>query len=162
MKLLNLLIDHEVLRAEIQLEDATAENVLERAKVYFALLCAFRRQLETFAGMSVMREPGPARFAATTTDRPVDPIATAIGVVESEITRVDRLIVSFTTISAWEAAQIFNRVGYRGSTEWEAAANEVRTTIGTERIPAENAVEAAGLLLRKEYAASRRLGVATH
>jgi hypothetical protein len=73
MKLLNLLIDHEVLRAEIQLEDATAENVLERAKVYFALLCAFRRQLETFAGMSVMREPGPARFAATTKDRPVEP-----------------------------------------------------------------------------------------
>ena len=92
----------------------------------------------------------------------MDPIVTAIDVVESEIIRVDRLITSFTTISAWEAAQIFNRVGYRGSNEWEAAANEVRTTIGTERMPAQNAVEAAALLLREEYAAARRLGVATH
>ena len=157
---MNLLIDHEVLKAEIELEDATAVDVLERAKVYFALLCAFKRQLQTFAQMSAMRGPGTARSRPA--ERPVDPIATAIDVVESEIVRVDRLIVSFTTISAWEAAQIFNRVGYRGSSEWEAAANEVRTTIGTERMPAENAVEAAGLLLREEYAAARRLGVATH
>lgn len=156
MKLLSLLIDHEVLKAEIELEDATAEDVLERAKVYFALLCAFRRQLRAFTQMSAMRvttNVGPA-------ERPVDPIATAIEVVESEVIRVERLIASFTTISAWEAAQIFNRVNYRGSNEWEAAANEVRTAFGTERMPAESAIEEAGLLLREEYAAERRVVVA--
>jgi hypothetical protein len=163
MKALNLLIDHEVLKAEIELEGATAVNVLERAKVYFALLCAFRRQLQAFAHMTGLRPAvRPKGARGDSADRPVDPIATAIEVVESEVVRVDRLIVSFTTISTWEAAQIFNRVRYRGSNEWEAAANEVRTAVGTERMPAENAVEAAGMLLREEYAAARRLGIATH
>ena len=162
MKPLNLLIDHAVLKAEIELEDATAEDVIERAKVYFALLCAFRRQLQTFTQLSVRRAPMHLNGGPGTKDRPVDPIATALEVVESELIRVDRLIDSFTTISAWEAAQIFNRVQYRGSSEWEAAANEVRTVIGTERIPAESAIEEAGMLLREEYASERRVRVAAH
>ena len=162
MKPLNLLIDHEVLKAEIELEDASAEDVIERAKVYFALLCAFRRQLQTFTRLSVVRGLKTSNGGAGPKERPVDPIATALDVVESEVIRVDCLIDSFTTISAWEAAQIFNRVQYRGSSEWETAANEVRTVIGTERMPAENAIEEAGMLLREEYASERRLRVAIH
>ena len=146
---MNLLIDHEVLRAEIELEGASAENVVERARVYLALLLAFRKQLCDFARMS------RGRYSNRPAEQTTDPFSTAIHVAESEILRVERLLDKFSTISAWEAAQIFNRLGYRGSSDWEAAANEVRTTIGTERMPAESAIEEAGMLLRGEYAASR-------
>ena len=162
MKLLNLLIDEEVLKAEIELENATADNVLERAKVYLALLLAFRKQLHTFARITVRRtvtQPSTARVPSEPTH---DTIEIAIGVAESEILRVEKLLDSLTRISPWEAAQIFNRVGFRGSRDWEAAANEVRTSIGTERLAAEDAIEKAGLLLRQEYATSRPANIIRH
>ncbi len=152
---MNLLIDHEVLKAEIELERASAENVIAKAKVYQALLLAFHRQLCRYASlMSRGRHQNQLAMGQDPAQQAPEPFSTAIHIAKSEILRVERLLDKFSKISPAEAVEIFNRLGHRGSSNWEEAVDEVRTTIGTERMSAETAIEEAGLLLREEYVLS--------
>jgi len=45
MKIVNLLINEDVLNAEIALEHADSENIIELGKAYLALLKEYREQL---------------------------------------------------------------------------------------------------------------------
>jgi len=157
VKWMNLLIDHEVLKAEIELERASADDVIEKAKVYLALLFAFHKQLGRYArGVSRGRYQNQLALNQDPVEQAPEPFGTAIHIAKSEILRVERLLDKFSKISAPEAVEIFNRLGHRGSSSWEEAINEVRTIIGTERMSAETAIEEAGMLLREEYAATNK------
>jgi len=154
---MNLLIDHEVLKAEIELERASADDVVAKAKVYLALLSAFHKQLCRYARLlSRGRHQNQLATGQGPAEQAPEPFSTAIHIAKSEILRVERLLEKFSKISASEAVEIFNRLGHRGSSNWEEAIDEVRTTVGTERMSAGTAIEQAGLLLREEYALSNR------
>lgn len=154
---MNLLIDHEVLKAEIELERASADDVVAKANVYLALLTAFDKQLCRYARLlSRGRHQNQLAMGQDWVEHAPEPFSTAIHIAKSEILRVQRLLDKFSKISAAEAVEIFNRLGHRGSSNWEEATGEVRTTPGTDRMSPENAIEQAGLLLREEYAMSNR------
>jgi hypothetical protein len=71
----------------------------------------------------------------------------------------EALLLSFTSISGYEAAETFNRRGYKGHTDWELRAGGVarfRGGVAGERMSVLEAVETASLLRREEHVAGLR------
>jgi hypothetical protein len=78
------------------------------------------------------------------------------GAVESttrERNEIESLLKSFTVISGYDAVKTFNQLEYKGFSEWELRANQVRlkTDTNNEHFTIEEAVKTASLLRRQAF-----------
>ncbi len=137
--------------AKILLNHATSENIIERCQQYLEVLADYRTALYKFRNTSgVSRISVPVRLSTIAPDRSV--IRKAIEDTTRERNRVQVLLLSFTTVSGYEAVDILNQSKYEGHEDWELRASGVRFSGGDESdlMTIEEAVDLASLLRRQD------------
>jgi len=146
--------EEKVNHAREALRRASPENVIELCKQYLAVLAEYRSKLYELQWTSRTRQ----RFASAS---PEDPgltrrtIRAAIENTTKERHETEMLLLSFTTVSGYEAVNIFNRQKYEGRDDWELRSSGIRSAgiAGGDLMTIQEAVDLAGLIRREEYVA---------
>ncbi len=136
------------------LNRATSENIVEQCKQYLALLAEYRSQLHELRGT-----PGPKQQSASPSlteevpDRKT--IRDAIERTTRERNSTQLLLLSFTTVSGYEAVEIFNRRNYEGHDDWELRASGIKFRGGdnSDLMTVQEAVDLASVLRREDHLA---------
>jgi hypothetical protein len=137
---------------------ATSESIVEDCKQYLALLAEYRTCLYELRGT-----PGLSQHSASPSLPQVVPdrktIREAIETTTRERNRTQLLLLSFTTVSGYEAVEIFNQRKYEGHDDWELRASGVKFRGGdnNDLMTIQEAVDLAGLLRREDHLAQMRI-----
>lgn len=151
MKIINLLINEDVLKAEIALERAGSDDIVTLGRAYLASLREYREQLHGLGGIPDINLAEQSKLGRELVEQSRRAIRAAIEITTNERNRVESLLDSFTLINGWDAAATFNRLKYKDSTSWEMNGSEVRIPGNGERLSIQDAVETAGDLRRRAY-----------
>lgn len=151
MKIVNLLINEDLLKAELALEKASADDVVELGITYLEKLKEYREQLHQLGGIPEISFAQQSRLGRELIEQSRKAVRAAIEVTTNERNRVESLVDSLTMINGWDAATTFNRLKHKDSTDWELAGAEVRIASNGERMTVTEAVETAGKLRREAY-----------
>lgn len=130
---------------------ATSESIVEQCKQYLALLAEYRTRLYELQGT-----PGVSQHSASAQvvpDRKT--IREAIETTTRERNKTQLLLLSFTTVSGYEAVEIFNQRKYEGHDDWELRSSGVKFRGGDndDLMTIQEAVDLASLLRREDYLA---------
>lgn len=137
---------------------ATSESIVEQCKQYLALLAEYRTRLYELQGTPAVSQqsasPSPPQAGP---DRKT--IREAIETTTRERNKTQLLLLSFTTISGYEAVEIFNQRKYEGHDDWELRASGVKFRGGdnNDLMTIQEAVDLAGLLRREDQLARNAL-----
>lgn len=137
---------------------ATSESIVEQCKQYLALLAEYRTRLYELQGT-----PGAGQQSASTSLPQVVPdrktIREAIETTTRERNKTQLLLLSFTTVSGYEAVEIFNQRKYEGHDDWELRASGVKFRGGdnNDLMTIQEAVDLAGMLRREDHLAQNAL-----
>ena len=134
------------------LNRATSESIVEQCKQYLALLAEYRSRLYELQGTSaVSQQPASPSLTKEVPDR--ETIREAIERTTRERNGTQLLLLSFTTVSGYEAVEIFNQRKYEGHDDWELRASGVKFRGGedSDLMTVQEAVDLAGLLRREDY-----------
>ena len=135
-----------------ELNSATSENIVEQCKQYLALLAEYRSRLYELQGTTAAsQQPASSSLTEEVPDRKT--IREAIEKTTRERNRTQLLLLSFTTVSGYEAVEIFNQRKYEGHDNWELRASGVKFRGGDENdlMTIQEAVDLAGMLRREDY-----------
>ena len=133
---------------------ATSETIVRQCKEYLALLADYRSQLYELQGTPGLNEQSTSlSVTEEVPDRKA--IREAIERTTRERNRTQLLLLSFTTVSGYEAVEIFNRRNYGGHDDWELRASGVKFRGGdnTDLMTIQEAVDLASLLRREDHLA---------
>ncbi len=133
---------------------ATSETIVRQCKEYLALLADYRSQLYELQGTPGLNEQSTsASLTEEVPDRKT--IREAIERTTRERNRTQLLLLSFTTVSGYEAVEIFNQRNYEGHDDWELRASGVKFRGGenSDLMTVQEAVDLAGLLRREDHLA---------
>jgi hypothetical protein len=133
------------------LATSNIENILDRCKDYLALLAEYRLKL-----YDLQDEPGPRRQTHSLSPKELEnrkELREAIETTTLERNRTQVLLLSFTTVSAYEAVGIFNERNYEGHEDWELRASGVKFPGGDDAdlMTIQEAVDLASLLRRQDF-----------
>jgi hypothetical protein len=146
-------LDERLRRARLALAGAASGNIIELCRQYLALLAEYRAELyklpdrlgiNQWSGPCLWEDVGNARKA----------IRAAIEQTTRERHGTEALLLSFTSLSGYEAVDTFNRQTYQGHDDWELRAGGVARFCGgvaCGRMTVLDAVETASLLRREEH-----------
>jgi len=151
MKILNLLINEDVLKAEIAFEQANIDKIVDLGRKYLVLLSEYREQLHKLGGLPDLDLAERSKLGRELVEQSRKAVRSAIEVTTSERNRVESLIESFTLINGWDAAATFNRLKHKDAASWELQGSEVRIAGDSDSMKIEEAIETAGLLRRRAY-----------
>ena len=134
------------------LNRATSESIVEQCKQYLALLAEYRGRLYELQGTAAVSQP-PASPSLTNEVPDRKTIREAIERTTQERNRTQLLLLSFTTVSGYEAVEIFNRRNYGGHDDWELRASGVKFRGGdnSDLMTVQEAVDLASLLRREDH-----------
>ncbi len=133
---------------------ATSETIVRQCKEYLALLADYRSQLYELQGTPGLNEQSTSPFLTEEVpDRKT--IREAIERTTRERNRTQLLLLSFTTVSGYEAVEIFNQRNYEGHDDWELRASGVKFRGGdnSDLMTVQEAVDLASLLRREDHLA---------
>ena len=133
---------------------ATSESIVEQCKQYLALLAEYRTRLYELQGtLGVNQQSASTSLPQLVPDRKT--IREAIESTTRERNRTQLLLLSFTTVSGYEAVEIFNQRKYEGHDDWELRASGVKFRGGdnNDLMTIQEAVELAGMLRREDHLA---------
>jgi hypothetical protein len=141
-------------QAKNALKRATRENIVELCKRYLAVLAEYRSKLYELQWTSRTHQafapstPGDIALTRRT-------VRAAIENTTKERHGTEMLLFSFTTISGYEAVEIFNRQKYEGCEDWELRSSGVKSngTSGGDLMTIQEAVDIASLLRREDHVA---------
>ena len=147
-------LEEKLNHARLALKGATGENIVELCKRYLAVLAEYRSKLYELQWTSRTRQ----RFASSSPENLAltrRAVRAAIENTTKERNETEMLLLSFTTVSGYEAVEIFNRQKYEGRDDWELRAGGVKSTgiSGGDLMTIQEAVDIAGMLRREEYVA---------
>lgn len=146
-------IEEKVNHAREALKSASPENIIELCKQYLAALAEYRSKLYELQWTSRTRQ----RFTSASEDPGLTrrTIRAAIEQTTKERHGTEMLLLSFTTVSGYEAVEIFNRQKYDGREDWELRSSGVKSagSSGGDLMTIQEAVDLAGLIRREEYVA---------
>ena len=137
------------------LNRATSESIVEQCKHYLALLTEYRSRLYELQGTpAVNQQSASSSVTEEVPDRKT--IREAIERTTSERNRTHLLLLSFTTVSAYEAVEIFNERKYEGHDDWELRSSGVKFRGGddSDLMTIQEAVDLAGMLRREDHVTS--------
>src|ERR1044072_926506 len=146
----------EKLQASKQaLNTATIENIIDQCKQHLAHLAEYRIQLYKQEDLPGVRQQSAPSLSGEAPDR--EAIRAAIETTTHERNRIQVLLLSFTTVSGYEAVEVFNQRSYEGHNDWELRASGVRFHGGdnSDLMTIQEAVDPASLLRRRDYVAQR-------
>lgn len=155
MKILGLLINEELLNAEVAVGRANSDELLEACKKYLKLLNDYGDQLHNLGGMPEMNISEQSTLGRELVEQSRKAIRAAAEAAISERNKVERLIDSFTLINAWDAADTFNRLKHQSSDKWEMTGSRVCVSGNGESMNVQDAVETAKRLRREVYVADK-------
>ena len=133
---------------------ATSETIVRQCKEYLALLADYRSQLYELQGTPGLNEQSTSpSLTEEVPDRKT--VREAIERTTRERNRTELLLLSFTTVSGYEAGEIFNRRNYGGHDDWELRASGVKFRGGdnSDLMTVQEAVDLASLLRREDHLA---------
>ena len=133
---------------------ATSESIVEQCKQYLALLGEYRGRLYELQGTpAVSQQSVSPSLTEEVPDRKT--IREAIERTTRERNRTQLLLLSFTTVSGYEAVEIFNQRKYEGHDDWELRASGVKFRGGddSDLMTIQEAVDLADLLRREDHVA---------
>ena len=146
--------EEKVNYAREALKGASRENIIELCKQYLAVLAEYRSKLYELQWTSRTHRPLPSASPedAGLTRRT---IRAAIEKTTKERHGTEMLLLSLTTVSGYEAVEIFNRQKYEGREDWELRSSGVKSAgiSGGDLMTIQEAVDLAGLIRREEYVA---------
>ena len=136
------------------LNRATSESIVEQCKQYLAVLAEYRSQLydlQVTPGLN--QQSASPSLTEEVPDRKT--IREAIERTTLERNRTEMLLLSFTTVSGYEAVEIFNQRKYAGHDDWELRASGVKFRGGdnSDLMTIQEAVDLAGMFRRKDHLA---------
>jgi hypothetical protein len=135
---------------------ATSETIVRQCKEYLALLADYRSQLYELQGTPGLNEQSTSpSLTEEVPDRKT--IREAIERTTRERNRTQLLLLSFTTVSGYEAVEIFNQRNYEGHDDWELRASGVKFRGGdnSDLMTVQEAVDLASLLRREDHLAQQ-------
>ena len=142
------------------LDRATSDNVVGLCKQYLALLAEYRAELYKLPDtLGINQWSGP--FLWRDVDNARKAIRAAIENTTRERNETEALLLSFTSVSGYEAVETLNRQKYKGHDDWELRAGGVNRfggAIAGEGMSVLEAVDTASLLRREEHVARKRCG----
>ena len=153
-------LEERMHHARHALDHATSDNIIELCKQYLALLDEYRTELYKLPdtlGVNQWSRP----FSWGDVDDVRKAIRTAIENLTRERNGTEALLLSFTSVSGYEAVETFNRQKYKGHDDWELRAGGVARFSGDiagERMAVQEAVDTASLLRREEHVARSAAG----
>ena len=145
-------LEKKLQASKLAVNRATRETIIEQCKAYLGILAEYRSRLYE------LEVPGIGKQSVSTlTEDALErkAIREAIETTTHERNRTQVLLLSFTTVSGYEAVEIFNRQKYKGHVDWELGASGVKPSgsSGRDLMTIQQAVEAASLLRREEHIA---------
>ena len=147
-------LEEKLNHAKVALQRATSENLIELCKRYLAVLAEYRSKLYELQWTVRTRQPlASSSPEHTLPTRKI--IRAAIENTTQERHSTEILLLSLTTLSGYEAVEIFNRQKYQGREDWELRSSGIKTTgvSGGDLMTIQEAVDLAGLIRREEYVA---------
>jgi hypothetical protein len=154
MRIIKLLINESVMRAKVSLNESSSDDVIERCGEYLARLEEYREQLFSLRELPEIDLRDQSTFAMEMVSQARAAVRAAIEITVSELKRTEALLMSFTSISIYEAAETLNAFRHDGSNNWEVDPSGVRFSNGSIGgwLRPDQAVEIAGQLRRDAYA----------
>ena len=151
-------LEEKLQHAKHLLRRATSENIVEVCKQYLALLAEYRNRLYELQGTPGIQQQAASSSSPEDVDDSRKTIRAAIENTTKERNETEMLLFSITTVSGYEAVEIFNSLKYEGRNDWELRASGVKFSGGTERdlLTIQEAVEIAGLLRREAHVAQNQ------
>jgi hypothetical protein len=152
-----VLVNEKIVDAELLFAAATPETIVEVCKEYLAKLGEYRERLYELHGTKELGAPHTSAVVRALVLQVRKAILTALQNNVRDTNEIESLLKSFTLISGYEVADVFNQFEYKGSRNWELRPGGLRL-VGqpdNDAIPLEVAVETASMLRRKAYVAGK-------
>jgi hypothetical protein len=144
-------LEERLHHASHALKRATSENIIELCKQYLALLAEYRNKLYELKGTSGIHQQSASSSTRGDISNTRKAIRAAIENTTRERNRTEMLLTSFTTVSGYEAVEIFNRRNYEGHDDWVLRASGLKSAGSSgDVMTIQEAVNIAGLLRREE------------
>lgn len=148
-------LEERLRRARLALDGAATENIIGLCRQYLAVLDECRAELFKLPDrLGINRRPDAFSPGGSGDVRRA--IRAAIEQTTRERLATEALLLSFTSLSGYEAVATFNRQKYQGHDDWELRAGGVARFCGgvaRARMTVLDAVETASLLRREEHIA---------
>jgi len=147
--------EEKVSHAKDALKRASSENIIELCKQYLAVLAGCRSKLYELQWTSRTHKPFPTASPKEGPGLTRRTIRAAIENTTKERHATEMLLLSLTTVSGYEAVEVFNRQKYEGRDDWELRSSGVKSAgiSGGDLMTIQEAVDLAGLIRREEYVA---------
>jgi hypothetical protein len=156
MKIVSLLINEDVARAERKFDQATADNIVDLCREYLVVLFEYRSHLTNLPQIPEVNFAEQSSLGRTLAEQSRMAVTAAIGVTETAEDLVEALLRSFTEVSASDAVETFNRLGHNGSSDWNLDGSLVRAGIPSDgSMTDSDAIETAKRLRREAYVEQR-------
>jgi len=147
-------LEQKLQASKLAVNSATSESIVKQCKEYLALLAEYRSQLYELQGTPGVNQQSAA--PSVTEEAPNrKTIREAIERTTQERNRTELLLLSFTTVSGYEAVEILNRRNYGGHDDWELRASGVKFRGGDDNdlMTVQEAADLASLLRREDHLA---------
>ena len=146
-------LEQKLEASKLAVNRATSGTIIGQCKAHLALLTEYRSRLYELKVPGVRQESAPTGLTEEVLDRKA--IREAIETTTQERNRTQVLLLSFTTVSGYEAVAIFNERKYQGHEDWELQASGVRFSRAdkSDLMTIREAVDLASLLRRDDYLA---------
>lgn len=157
MKIKNLLINEELLKAELELGQANSDNIIELCRSYLLLLNTYRDELYQLRNLPEINFNQQSTLGRELIEQSRKAVRGALEITVRELNATQSLLDSFTSISGYQAADTFNKLKYKGFDNWEMQSSGVRSKgiNNSEFMTVPEAVETAGKLRREAYIESK-------
>ena len=153
MKIINLPTNDGLKKAELALDQATNDNIIELCQDYLRQLDAYRDELYQFRNKPELNLNQQSSLGRELIEQSRKAVRSALEFTVRERNKIQSLLESFTLISGYQATATFNNLKYKGFDNWEMQSSGVRLkdTNSDEFMTIEQAVEIAGKLRREAY-----------
>lgn len=153
MLIIQLLVNENLLNAEIALNRAESENLVDHCRKYLQLLTEYRDELYKLRSspeISLQKQTSP--LARELTEQVRKAIRSALEITTRERNQTEHLLESLTAITGYEAADTLNQLKYKGFVNWEMRSSGVQAKGDNDGLMTiHEAVELAGKLRCEEY-----------
>jgi hypothetical protein len=152
MLIVNLLVNENLLNAEMALNRAESGNIIELCRNYLLLLNEYRDELFKLRSSPEINQQPVSPLARELTEQVRKAIRSAVEITTRERNQAEHLLQTLTAISGYEAAETFNFLQYKGYDNWEMRSGGVRVKGDDDKLmTVQEAVEKASLLRCEEY-----------
>lgn len=132
MKFINLLINEQVLEAELALNEATADNIVELCRSYLHLLSEYRDRLRGLKNIPEINLAQSSTLGRELVEQARKAVRDSVEATVREHNRTTALLNSFVSITNRQAAQTLNMLRYKNAENWEASSYGVYRILSKE------------------------------